>query len=164
MTPPTLDELLALDASCLTEPSGAPLDLPRHRTRLAASMDRASFTTVRRESLLVACAYIWPLRLDDWFVGGLAIHPDHRNASVISELFSSFARMVRESGARSLHSHVLANNARSIRLHRRMGFAEVLRNEHAVAFAVDADNITSLEHRLARSPTAMQLTKVRNAT
>lgn len=134
MSTPTLEDLLALDAVCLREPSGGPLDLDAHRLRLAQSITRSRFASVRRSGALVGYGYMWPLDKERWFVGGLAIHPDHRNANVTGVLLHAFARLVRDSGARELHSHVLADNAASLKLHRRLGFTEAHRNAQAVAF------------------------------
>ncbi len=143
MSAPLLDELLDLDALCLREPSGGPLDLDEHRVRLAQSMKQSRFASVRRSGALVAYGYMWPLDSERWFVGGLAIHPDHRNASVTADLFGSFMRLVSDSGASELHSHVLSGNAASLRLHRRLGFTETQRNARAVAFVVTVAGLAS---------------------
>jgi len=141
MTAPTLEELLQLDSLCLREPSGGPLDVDAHRARLAQSIKQARFASVRRSGALVAYGYMWPRDAERWFVGDLAIHPAHRKAGVTAELFGSFMRLVRESGARELHSHVLAGNAASVKLHRRLGFTEAHREDKAIAFVSQVANL-----------------------
>ena len=151
MTAPTLEELLQLDSLCLREASGGPLDLDAHRARLTQSMAQSRFAWVRRSGALVAYGYMWPRDAACWFVGGLAIHPHHRNAGVTAELLDSFIRLVSDSGARELHSHVLATNTASLKLHRRLGFTEAQRNDTAIAFVVSvvdlAMNALSLRAR-----------------
>lgn len=136
-----IEEVLALDAICLRAPDGGPLDLRAHRADLANSLRRSLITTVRRADALAAYAYAWPLKEDRWFVGGLAIHPGHRNASVTAELFARFGRLMRDAGAVELHSHVRVDNDPSIRLHRRLGFTESQRNPRAIAFVARIEDL-----------------------
>lgn len=139
-----LEDVLALDALCLREPDGEAIDLAIHRERLEASARKSRFAMVRRRAELVAYSYMWPLGEGRWFVGGFCIHPDHRNARVIAELFSSFADIVESSGAVELHSHALAANTESLRLHRRLGFVEVQRDDRSIAFVARVDHLRAL--------------------
>lgn len=147
---PGIDEWLALDALCLTSAGGGPLDLEVHRQRLTDTLEKASFTLVRRAGVLVAYGYLWPMSSGSWFVGGLAIHPAHRNASVTGELSGSLLAHLAELGAAELHSHVLKTNAASLRLHRRLGFAPVKDNEIAVAMVARVDAMTLPSRRNQR--------------
>ena len=138
------DEILALDMVCLRAPGGEALDARAHRATLDASLERSRAVAVRRNETLVAYAYAWPMGERRWFVGGLAIHPDHRNARVTAELFARFADVLRDAAAVELHSHVLADNEQSIRLHRRLGFAEIQRDARAIAFRVMVSDLPML--------------------
>jgi ribosomal protein S18 acetylase RimI-like enzyme len=142
--PILLDEILALDALCLRDPTGGPLDLGAHSAQLRASALKSSFATIRRNGNLVAYGYMWPLGEGRWFVGGLLIHPEHRNASVTAELLRNFLGLVYDSDATELHSHVLASNTLSVRLHRRLGFAEIQRDERAIAFVAHVADLKVL--------------------
>ena len=130
----TLDAIVALDVLCLQDPDGGPLNVAAQRKRLEAVTLQARFALVRRNGTLVGYGYMWPLVDDTWFVGGLAIHPDYRNAGVTAELVRSFSAMVESSRAVILESHVLADNLASVRLHRRLGFIPFHRDERAIAF------------------------------
>lgn len=142
---PTLGEVLALDLVCLRAPDGGPIDPVSHKTSLAASLDRSRWALVRRCGDLVAYGYLWPHRPETWFVGGLAIHPDHRNAAVTAELGRQMSALVRLLGAKRLESHVLRTNVASLRLHRRLGFEVDQESERAIAFVADT---AALLHRL----------------
>lgn len=143
---PGLDEVLALDLVCLEAPAGGPLDAEVHRTALGEALARAEWACVRRSGALVAYGYLWRQAGDTWFVGGLAIHPDHRTAPVTAELGRMMAGLVRALGVGRLESHVRRNNAASLRLHRRLGFAVEQENEMALAFAAESATL------LARLP------------
>jgi RimJ/RimL family protein N-acetyltransferase len=136
-----LEDILALDALSLREPDGGPLDLAAHRRQLEKSAITSRFATVERGGALIAYGYIWPLGERRWFVGGFSIHPDHRNAGVVAELFRTFADIVKDSDAVELHSHVLANNVQSLRLHKRLGFKDTQRNDRAIAFMAYVNNL-----------------------
>lgn len=140
---PGLDEVLALDILCLRAPDGLPLDTSAHRHALAQSLQRSQWATVRREGGLVAYGYLWPLEDDAWFVGGLAIHPDHRTAPTVAALGAAMAGLVRTIGARKLQSHVLRGNAQSLRLHRRLGFVVEKENDRAIAFGAESASLLS---------------------
>jgi RimJ/RimL family protein N-acetyltransferase len=136
---PSLEEVLALDVLCLTEPDGGPLDRDRHREALEKSVPHSEWALVRRAETLLAYGYLWPLGGDTWFVGGLAIHPAHRNAAVTAALGQAMAGLLRRLGVRHIESHVRKGNSQSMRLHRRLGFAVKGENDLAVAFAADSE-------------------------
>lgn len=131
---PALEAVLALDLICLREADGGPLDAERHRERLAASIPKSQWAYMRRDGRLVAYGYLWPQRDDDWFVGGLAIHPDHRTAPVIAGLGGAMRELVARLGIKSLRSHALVGNAASRRLHQRLGFVVEKEDSRAIAF------------------------------
>ena len=133
MNGPTLDAIVALEALCLRDPYGGTLNVATQRARLEASTAQACFALVWRDGMLVGYGYMWPMVDETWFVGGLAIHPHYRNASVTAELVRSFSAVVESSRAVDLESHVLADNHASIRLHQRLGFKEAHRDERAIA-------------------------------
>jgi ribosomal protein S18 acetylase RimI-like enzyme len=135
---PSLEEVLALDLLVLRQPEGGPLDAERHREALATSIPRSEWCVIRRDGLLVAYGYLWPLADHAWFVGGLAIHPDHRNAAITAALGREMSALVKRIGARRLESHVRRDNAASLRLHRRLGFAVMQENDRAIAFSADS--------------------------
>jgi|SRR5690606_10583531 len=143
---PGLEEVLALDLLCLEAPEGGPLDAAAHRATLGGSFERSEWASVRRDGQLAAYGYLWPHAGDVWFVGGLAIHPNHRNAAITAALGREMAQVVRRIGAVRLESHVRRNNAASLRLHRRLGFTAIQESDHAIAFAADSEAI------LARLP------------
>ena len=142
---PHPDEVLALDLLCLVEPSGSPLDATAHRERLAISILKSEWAVLRRGGRLIAYGYLWQQAAGEWFVGGLAIHPDHRTAPVVLALGAAMRDLVERLDVRTLRSHVLRSNAASLRLHRRLGFAVEQENERAIAFCGDsADLFTRL--------------------
>lgn len=142
---PSLEELLALDAVCLREADGAPLDLGAHRQRLAQTLARSRGAWLRRKGELIAYAYLWPLEEEgDWFVGGLALHPGHRRGTVVAELARTVLNLLESLGAVTLKSHVLRTNAASLALHRRLGFEIQQENEVAVAFTASVAEIGGL--------------------
>lgn len=135
---PALDEVLALDLLCLEAPEGGPLDEKAHRRALQDALERAEWALVRRAGGLVAYGYLWRQAENDWFVGGLAIHPGHRTAPVTMELGRAMAGLVTALGVERLESHVRRNNLASLRLHRRLGFSVSQENERAIAFRAEA--------------------------
>lgn len=139
--PPELAEVLALDGICLREVDGEPLDLAVHRERLLLSFPASKWAFVRREEQLVAYLYLWPLDEPDWFVGGLAIHPDHRRPSVLAALRRSVTLQLQALNIRRLKSHVLRGNQASLRLHRRLGFVVEQQNETALALSASCADI-----------------------
>lgn len=143
---PAIDEVLALDLKVLRAPDGSPLDAAGHREMLEKSLPRAEWALVRRKGQLVAYGYLWPLAGATWFVGGLAIDPDHRNAPTIAALGREMAALIARIGAQRLESHVLRTNAASLRLHRRLGFEVAQENDRAIAFGADVPSL------LARLP------------
>ena len=132
---PALEEVLALDRLCLRAPDGSALDEAAHRASLERSAPRSEWAVVRRAGVLVAYGCLWPLNHGAWFVGGLAIEPRHRVAPVVGALGREFLALAHRLGVVALHSHVLRNNAASLRLHRRLGFTVEQENDLAVAFA-----------------------------
>ncbi|UYN98497.1 MAG: GNAT family N-acetyltransferase [Devosia sp.] len=135
---PSLDEVLNLDLPCLEAPEGGPLDADAHREALTRSLERSKWAHVRRDGQLVAYGYLWPLSDDVWFVGGLAIHPHYRNASVTAELARAMSGLVRAVGAVRLESHVRRGNKASLRLHERLGFVVTRESDRAVALRADS--------------------------
>lgn len=138
---PELDEVLALDLVCLRDPHGGPIDPEAHRQRLAQSIPKSQWAMLRRDGALVAYGYLWRQDKDDWFVGGLAIHPAHRTAPIIAGLGSAMRDLVERLGVRTLRSHVLRDNAASLRLHRRLGFTIEQENERALAFVAAREDL-----------------------
>ncbi|THV22909.1 GNAT family N-acetyltransferase [Peteryoungia ipomoeae] len=139
---PSLEELLALDAVCLREADGAPLDLCAHRQKLMQTLPRSQGVWLRQRGALIAYAYLWPLEEEgDWFVGGLALHPGHRRATVVADLARTVFSLLESLGAVTLKSHVLRTNAASLALHRRLGFEIQQENEVAVAFMASVAKI-----------------------
>jgi GNAT superfamily N-acetyltransferase len=143
---PSVDEVLALDLLVLRSPDGGPLDPQAHRVALETSILRSEWCVLRRDGLLVAYGYLWPLADQAWFVGGLAIHPEHRNAAVTAALGREMSALVKRLGATRLESHVRRDNVLSLRLHRRLGFAVGQENDRAIAFSADSATL------LARLP------------
>lgn len=135
---PSLEAVLALDLMVLRSPEGGPLDSDAHRASLETSIPRSEWALVHRDGQLVAYGYLWPLADHAWFVGGLAIHPEHRNAAVTASLGRDMAALVKRLGAERLESHVRRDNAASLRLHRRLGFAVTRENDRAIAFSADS--------------------------
>ena len=100
---PSLEEMLALDAVCLREADGAPLDLCAHRQKLMQTLTRSQGAWLRRQGELIAYAYLWPLEDEgDWFVGGLALHPGHRRATVVADLARMVSALLESLGAVTL--------------------------------------------------------------
>ncbi len=141
---PALEDVLALDILCLRAPDGGPLDAPSHRQPLLVSIPKSEWACIRRNNSLVAYGYLWRQTGDDWFVGGLAIHPHHRSAPVILGLGAGMRDLVGKLGVKTLRSHVLASNTASLRLHRRLGFAVEQQDERAVAFVADGAALLEL--------------------
>lgn len=151
--PPELNEVLALDLICLRDVDGSPLDVETHRQRLAQSIPMSQWVTLRRDGMLMAYGYLWPQGEDCWFVGGLAIHPAHRQAPTVFALGEAMTDLVQRIGAVSLRSHVLRANAASLRLHRRLGFVVEQENERGFAFiAKAADMAGRLPARMSAPP------------
>ena len=135
---PSIGEVLALDLVVLSSPEGGPLDPEAHRAALETSVPRSEWACIRRDGQLVAYGYLWPLADHAWFVGGLAIHPEHRNAAVTAALGREMSALVKRLGATRLESHVRRDNVASLRLHRRLGFAVREENNRAIAFSADS--------------------------
>jgi RimJ/RimL family protein N-acetyltransferase len=129
---------LTLDLLVLRSPDGGPLDRDAHRAALATSIPRSEWVLVHRNGQLVAYGYLWPLADQTWFVGGLAIHPEHRNAAVTAALGREMSALVKRLGATRLESHVRRDNIASLRLHRRLGFLVTRENDRAIAFSADS--------------------------
>lgn len=134
---PGLEEVLALDQLCLLEPDGGPLDAVVHRERIDNALSRSEWGLVRRVGALVAYGYLWPAGGSEWFVGGLAIHPQHRSSPTVAALGKTMGLLLTGVAAKRLKSHVLRTNTASLRLHRRLGFTIEQENDNAVAFAAD---------------------------
>lgn len=134
---PGLEDVLELDRICLREANGEPLETMAHRRKLKRSIPRSEWAAVHRDGQLVAYAYLWPLENDDWFVGGLLIHPGHRTAPTVTALRRAVADLLSRIQARRLKSHVLRSNAASLQLHRRLGFEVEQESEIAIAFSVE---------------------------
>jgi RimJ/RimL family protein N-acetyltransferase len=143
---PSIEEVLALDLLVLRSPEGGSLDPQAHRVALETSIPRSEWAIIRRDGRLVAYGYLWPLADQTWFVGGLAIHPEHRNAAVTAALGREMSALVKRLGATRLESHVRRDNVLSLRLHRRLGFAVGQENDRAIAFSADSATL------LARLP------------
>ena len=143
---PSLEAVLALDLLVLRSPEGGPLDRDAHRAALETSIPRSKWALVHRDDQLVAYGYLWPLADQAWFVGGLAIHPSHRNAAVTAALGRDMAGLVKRLGVQRLESHVRRDNVASLRLHRRLGFAVIKENDRAIAFSAESEAL------LARLP------------
>lgn len=135
---PALEAVLALDLLCLKGPDGGPLDAETHRQALSASLQRSEWASVHRDGALVAYGCLWPVADNNWFVGGLAIHPAHRSSPTIAALGRAMADVLKGLGPVTLRSHVRRGNVASLRLHRRLGFAVEQENERAVAFVAEA--------------------------
>ncbi len=156
-TRPALDEVLALDLLCLRAPDGGPLHPETHREQLAQSLPRAEWACLRRDQALIAYFYLWPQTKTDWFVGGLAIHPDHRTAPVIAGLWTAMGSLVQGLHATTLRSHVLRTNAASLRLHHRLGFMVEQENERAIAFVGTSAELFASRPALIRRQQATRL-------
>jgi ribosomal protein S18 acetylase RimI-like enzyme len=135
---PSVEEVLTLDLLVLRSPGGGPLDPDGHRAALETSIPRSEWACIFRAGQLVAYGYLWPLADQTWFVGGLAIHPEHRNAAVTAALGREMSALVKRLGATRLESHVRRDNIASLRLHRRLGFLVTRENDRAIAFSADS--------------------------
>ena len=138
---PSVDEVLSLDRLCLQEPDGKALDEVAHRQRLEMSLSRSKWGLVRCSGDLLGYGHLWPAGSDEWFVGGLAIHPAHRKPPTVVALGRTIGDLLSIVGAKRLKSHVLRNNAASLRLHKRLGFAVEQENDTAIAFSADCATI-----------------------
>jgi len=140
---PALEDVLALDLICLRKPDGGPLDAESHQQRLAISIPKSEWVCLRRYGMLVGYGYLWPQTADDWFVGGIAIHPEYRTAPVIAALGAAMRELVERLSIAKLRSHVLRSNTASLRLHKRLGFTVEQENERAIALVANGADLVS---------------------
>jgi RimJ/RimL family protein N-acetyltransferase len=138
---PDIDDVLALDLLCLRQPDGSALDRSAHLDKLQLSVAISTWAVVRKEAELIAYAYMWPLETADWFVGGIAIHPEYRNAPTVAALSHAAGRLLAATGAKSLKSHVLRHNRSSLRLHQRLGFEVELESDTAFALSAPISQV-----------------------
>ena len=141
---PDIEELLALDLLTLrdhTERAGDRLEPAAHRALLVGTQALSETIGVRRGGALAAYAMLSPQPDGCWFVSGFNIHPAHRDASVLRELFAAIARLARRRAIASLRSHVYKTNARSLAFHQRLGFRVTRENAKAVEFTATLDEL-----------------------
>ncbi|WP_224702908.1 GNAT family N-acetyltransferase [Devosia aquimaris] len=140
---PDLPEVLALDLLCLRAADGEALDVGQHRQRLEQALAQSQWVVVRRDWVLVAYGYLWPLEDGSWFVGGLLVHPQYRTAPTIERLSLGLAELIEQHAIGAIKSHVLHTNQASLRLHRRLGFVVEKSNELAVALIGEGATVRS---------------------
>lgn len=68
--------------------AGQRFDRPSHEKALRAVLPKSKILTVWRDERLAAYAYLWPKDAGLWFVGGFAVHPEHRNGKAVIALFA----------------------------------------------------------------------------
>lgn len=121
----TVDEILEIDRLVLRNRNkvGSPeIDIAAHRLAVEASKAKSKYSVVRRDGKVAAYGYLWPLDEQMWFVGGIAIHPNHRNPSVFRELAQSLNDLIVRNCIGALRSNVFKENKASVDLHRHLGF------------------------------------------
>nr|WP_255769562.1 GNAT family N-acetyltransferase [Maritalea mediterranea] len=121
-----------------TEAAGDRFERECHRQALKERFECAEIATVWRNDRLIAYSFIWP-KDDRWFVGGFAIHPAHRNAAILGELFRQVLECTNAGPQTHVESHVYKTNRLSIDFHRKLGFEIIQENEKGVAFAQKMD-------------------------
>lgn len=134
---PDIEELLALDLLTLrrhTLAAGAGFDAASQRAMLSRSLQTSHLCAVRRDAALAAYAMLSPQTPQSWFVGAFNLHPQHRSAVVLSELFAQMAAVLAQGGAQEVRSHVYKTNAPSLAFHRRLGLEVARENDKAVEF------------------------------
>lgn len=137
----TLNAIVDLDIALLkdhTEAAGDHFDRDSHRQALKERFESAEITTVWRDDRLIAYSFIWP-KDDCWFVGGFAIHPEHRNAAIMGELMVQLLAHTKAGPARRVESNVYKTNQLSMDFHRKLGFEIIRENEKGVAFSQTID-------------------------
>lgn len=131
-----LDAIVDLDMALLkehTEAAGDRLERDAHRQALKQRFGSADIIDIWRADELIAYSFIWP-KDDCWFVGGFAIHPDHRNAAIMSELLMQLLECTNASPQVHVESHVYKANRLSMDFHQKLGFEIKRENEKGVAF------------------------------
>jgi Acetyltransferase (GNAT) domain len=139
-----IEELLALDMLTLrahTVSAGDEFNAERQRLSLIASMQVSQICTVRRNEALVAYAMLKPESAACWFVTGFNMHPLHRTAAVMREIFSSLAVVFDRHRITELRSHVYKTNSLSMSFHKRLGFRITRENDKAVEFFINVEEI-----------------------
>jgi len=134
-----MEEILALDMQTLrahTLAAGQVFDEVSHRAALKRVLPKSKVVKVFRKERLAGYVYLWPKGDGLWFVGGFAVHPGFRFGNVLRALLRAVEGLVISENIRELQSHVYKTNARSLALHRRLGYEVVDENEKGYAFSL----------------------------
>lgn len=147
-------DIVALDLVTLrehTQQAGDAMDAAQQAQQaqqVRAALQTHQLCVVRRADALAAYAMLRPMDAGTWFVSGFCLALEHRNATVLRDLFAQVVTVLQTSSARELRSHVYKTNRASLAFHTRLGFTKGQENAKAVEFVATLGSLA--QHAVLR--------------